>query len=489
MLESGIILQNRYEIIEPIGKGGMGAVYLALDQRLGNTIALKETFFKDALMVAAFEREARLLAGLRHPALPKVIDHFADDYGQFLVMEFIPGKDLHALLQSSAQAFQPEEVLQWADQLLDALDYLHSQKPSIIHRDIKPHNLKLTARNQVVLLDFGLAKSTLDNSSTTTSGKSLFAYTPIYAPLEQIQGAGTDIRSDLYSLGATLFHLLTGGKPVDSLSRATEFLSGKPDPLPFASEINPRIPEAISKAIARAMALNRELRPPTAIAMRKMLRDVAYTVTENLPEQGKTVMSSMNTFHVGRVDTASLTPVPEASLPPLTQGIPTVNESTKHLPQVSDDLSPRTLNSASSKPARMDIMTIEKEKKAETSNRKKILLVDDDPAVTDYLQLKLSKTYNVLTTNKPTTVLTLAGQEKPDLILCDIDMPDMDGGDVARALSTTEQTRRIPILYLTSIISKEESYALKGQIGGRPGMSKHSPIDEILARIRAILAG
>jgi CheY-like chemotaxis protein len=123
----------------------------------------------------------------------------------------------------------------------------------------------------------------------------------------------------------------------------------------------------------------------------------------------------------------------------------------------------------------------------EMLNRKKILLVDDDPAVTDYLRLKLSKLYTVEVTNKPTDVLSLAVQERPDLILCDIDMPGMDGGDVARALSTNERTRRIPILFLTSIISHEEAQALRGQVGGRPGMSKHSPIDEILSRIRTAL--
>jgi serine/threonine protein kinase len=456
MLKSGIILQNRYEIIEPIGKGGMGAVYLALDQRLGNSVALKETFFKEATMVAAFEREARLLAGLRHSALPKVIDHFADDHGQFLVMEFIPGKDLHALLQTSVQAFQPEEVLQWADQILDALDYLHSQSPSIIHRDIKPHNLKLTSRNQIVLLDFGLAKSGLENSTTTTSGKSLFAYTPIYAPLEQIQGSGTDVRSDLYALGATLFHLLTGNRPIDALSRASDLLHGKPDPLPLAHEQNPRIPASLSGAIAQAMSLNRDLRPATAIAMRKLLRDAAQASTGNPAEQGKTIIASVDTVQAVRAHTSSLNTASETALPPLQQTI-------------------------------MDSPAMKKENSKEVNKRKTILLVDDDPAVTDYLRLKLGKTYQVLATNKPKTVLSLAKQEKPDLILCDIDMPDMDGGDVARALSGTEQTRNIPILYLTSIVSREEADELQGQIGGRPGMSKHSPIDEILARIRTMI--
>jgi eukaryotic-like serine/threonine-protein kinase len=310
MLESGTLLQKRYEIIEIIGKGGMGAVYLARDQRLGNTVALKETFFNDQMMLAAFEREARLLAGLRHTALPKVMDHFAEDDGQFLVMEFIPGEDLQDLLDASTEAFQTEEVLQWADQILDALDFLHSQNPQIIHRDIKPQNLKLTSRNQIVLLDFGLAKSAGGNATTTTSGQSVFAYTPIYAPLEQIQGVGTDARSDIYSLGATLYHLLTGNKPVDALSRAADFLNGKADPLALVQELNPRIPPAIGEVVAQAMALNRDLRPATAIVMRKLLRDAAQASTKGLGSQEQTILAQTKVFH-----TNAKTPSP-----PLTHG-------------------------------------------------------------------------------------------------------------------------------------------------------------------------
>src|SRR5436309_3463523 len=199
MLETGSVLQGRYEILKPIGEGGMGAVYLARDQRLGNTVALKETFFSDTTLLAAFEREARLLAGLRHTALPKVIDHFADN-GQFLVMEYIPGDDLYDMLDASIDPPPVADVLQWADQLLDALDYLHAQEPPIIHRDIKPQNLKLTARNQIVLLDFGLAKGAAGQLSVVTTSASIFGYTPNYAPLEQVQGMGTDPRSDIYAL-------------------------------------------------------------------------------------------------------------------------------------------------------------------------------------------------------------------------------------------------------------------------------------------------
>ncbi len=121
------------------------------------------------------------------------------------------------------------------------------------------------------------------------------------------------------------------------------------------------------------------------------------------------------------------------------------------------------------------------------TKRNTILLIDDDHAVTDYLQLKLSKNYDVLVTNEPTAVLEIARKEQPDLILCDIDMPGLDGGDVCRALASDEQTQDIPFIYLTSIVSQEEVQALRGQIGGRPGVSKHAPINEILARIDAVL--
>ncbi|HXG68714.1 MAG TPA: protein kinase [Blastocatellia bacterium] len=276
MLASNTILQNRYQIIRPIGKGGMGAVYLAKDQRLGNTVALKQTFFDDDMLLRAFEREARLLASLRHPALPRVSDHFSEESGQFLVMEFIPGADLGERLQNRGSAFPPHEVLAWADQLLDALDYLHSQEPPIIHRDIKPQNLKLTERNQIILLDFGLAKGQPSAHGTLATGnRSIFGYTPDYAPLEQIKAEGTSARSDLYSLAATLYHLMTGVTPPGALARVSAIASGQPDPLRPAHELNPQIPQAVSSVLAWAMAQNINQRPASAQVMREALRDAA----------------------------------------------------------------------------------------------------------------------------------------------------------------------------------------------------------------------
>jgi serine/threonine protein kinase len=278
MLAPNTLLQNRYLIVRSIGHGGMGAVYLARDERLGNTVALKETFFTDERLRKAFEREARLLAHLRHPALPKVTDHFDEDGGQFIVMEFISGDDLEILLAQRGQAFAVEQVLAWGDELLKALDYLHKQDPPILHRDIKPANLKLTPEGEIILLDFGLAKGTAGQTSSVMTSKSIFGFTPNFAPLEQIQGTGTGPRSDLYSLAATLYYLMTCVIPPDALTRITEVANGQPDPLRRPDEVNPQIPQAVASLLMKTMAHNRDHRPASAAEMRRMLREVSPPV-------------------------------------------------------------------------------------------------------------------------------------------------------------------------------------------------------------------
>ncbi|PYS87043.1 MAG: hypothetical protein DMF70_01320 [Acidobacteria bacterium] len=250
MLSPETILQGRYRIIRQLGQGGMGAVYEALDQRLDTTVALKETLFTDEKLRKQFEREARLLARLHHQALPRVSDHFNEGDGQFLVMQYVAGDDLSAMLVQRDAPFPQEEVLRWADQLCDALDYLHTQDPEIIHRDIKPQNLKLTARGQIVLLDFGLAKGYAGQASVVTTSASIFGYTPNYAPLEQVQGLGTDARSDIYALAATLFHLLTNVKPPDALSRAGALVNGQPDPLLPANKVAPQVSGAVADVLS-----------------------------------------------------------------------------------------------------------------------------------------------------------------------------------------------------------------------------------------------
>ena len=274
MIESGTLLQDRYRVVKLIGQGGMGAVYVATDERFHSTVAIKQTFFDDPTLRKAFEREAQLLNHLRHAALPKVSDHFIEGNGQFLVMEYIVGDDLSALLDERAGPFPLADVLRWADELLDALDYLHTHEPPVVHRDIKPQNLKLTTRGQIVLLDFGLAKgATTETRAQMTA--SVFGYSRHYAPLEQIQGTGTDARSDLYSLAATLYHLLTGQVPVDALTRASAIINNQPDPLRPAHLAHTQVPEAISRVMQRGLAQKAAMRHATAAEMRTALRQAS----------------------------------------------------------------------------------------------------------------------------------------------------------------------------------------------------------------------
>src|SRR5882672_10453673 len=279
MLAPETVLQNRYRIIRLLGQGGMGAVYEAMDARLDTTVALKETLFADERLRKQFEREAMLLARMHHPALPRVSDHFAEGDGQFLVMQFIPGDDLSQMMARKKGPFPPDQVLTWGDQLLDALDYLHTQEPQIIHRDIKPQNLKLTGRGQIILLDFGLAKGQTGGVSVITTSASIFGYTPNYAPLEQIQGLGTDARSDIYALSATLYHLMTAVKPPDALTRAAALVNGQADPLTPANEISGSIGPELASVLARAMSQNRDQRFPTAAAMRAALKGTGEAAT------------------------------------------------------------------------------------------------------------------------------------------------------------------------------------------------------------------
>src|SRR5881392_736735 len=271
MLSPETILQGRYRIVRQLGQGGMGAVYEAVDQRLDTVVALKETLFTDEKLHKQFEREARLLARMHHPALPRVSDHFNEGDGQFLVMQYIAGEDLSEMLAASTAPFSEAEVTRWADQLCDALDYLHTQEPQIIHRDIKPQNLKLTSRGQIVLLDFGLAKGSVGQLTAVTTSASIFGYTPNYAPLEQVQGKGTDTRSDIYALGATLYHLATNVKPPDALSRASAVVNGLDDPLLPAYEVAPNIDVGFSNVLGKAMSQKRDDRFATASDMRRAL--------------------------------------------------------------------------------------------------------------------------------------------------------------------------------------------------------------------------
>jgi Tol biopolymer transport system component len=250
-LSVGDLLQNRYRIEGLLGRGGMGAVYRAYDLVLSVPVAIKENLNPAPEAIRQFKREAVLLASLRHTHLPRVTDHFVVGSRQYLVMDFVAGEDLKTRLETEG-AFPEAQVVDWAKEVCDALTYLHTRKPSVIHRDIKPANIKLTPEGQAILVDFGIAKVADASGGTSTGARSL---TPGFAPPEQYGTRATDARSDQYSLAATLYTLLTGQVPPDSLERTigqTNFRSPR--------ELNPRVSPAVDQAILRALSLNPEER-------------------------------------------------------------------------------------------------------------------------------------------------------------------------------------------------------------------------------------
>ncbi|GAB4501117.1 MAG: hypothetical protein Fur0035_06580 [Anaerolineales bacterium] len=276
-LKTGEVLSERYVLKERIGQGGMGNIYLAEDRVLaGRRCALKEVehdrSLPEKILSEAreqFLREATVLARLDHPNLPKVSDFFSIGARDYLVMDFVPGKDLRALmLEARAKnTFINERVaLDWAAQLCDALTYLHRQSPPIVHRDIKPSNLKLTPDGLLKLVDFGLVKVLAPDEETITiiQGQG----TVLYTPLEQFGGSQshTDVRSDIFAFGATLYHLLTNSPPADARQR---FLH--PEALTAPRKINPAISLRTERAILWALELHPDARPDSIETLRQYL--------------------------------------------------------------------------------------------------------------------------------------------------------------------------------------------------------------------------
>lgn len=245
-LTPGFVLKSRYRIISLLGKGGMGEVYLAEDQSLATHVAVKVNHNLDPHASAQFIREARLLASLKHPNLPRVIDYFTGDGSEYLVMDYIPGDNLKTIIDRKTQ-LSTTMILHWAEQLGNALNYLHTQNPPIYHRDIKPANIKITPGGEVILVDFGIAK-TGDASQETQTGA--WAYTPGFASPEQVSGLRTGPYSDQFSLAATLYFLFTGVPPADSAQR----MIGEQELVPL-QELNPGVPAHAAKAIHKAMLI------------------------------------------------------------------------------------------------------------------------------------------------------------------------------------------------------------------------------------------
>ncbi len=248
-LEKNTLLHNRYRIVEILGQGGMGSVYRAVDENLGVVIALKENLFTTDEYSRQFRLEAVILANLRHPNLPRVSDHIVlGDQGQYLVMDFIDGEDLRFRMERLGMLGE-EDAVHIGAAMCDALAYLHTRKPPILHRDIKPGNVKITPDGHIFLVDFGLAKVYQNATQATTTGAR--AMTPGYSPPEQYGTARTDPRTDIYSLGATLYAALSGVIPEDGLARAMD--NAQLTPL---RKRNTKVSRRLAAAIEKAMAVD-----------------------------------------------------------------------------------------------------------------------------------------------------------------------------------------------------------------------------------------
>ena len=260
--EQGEVIKERYRVQRVLGQGGMGRVYLADDLRLsGRLCALKAVVYGENLPEdviqqtrGQFQREANVLARLDHPNLPKVSDYFSIENRDYLVMDYVPGDDLLDLVRQSKRSGKklPErDVLNWASQIAQALIYLHSQEPVILHRDIKPSNIKLTPSGVIKLVDFGLVKLLASGEKTITVVQG--HGTAYYTPLEQYGGdtGHTDPRSDVYSFGATLYHLLTLRPPQEARKR---FLN--PGDMKTIQEVNPDISPRTERAVMAAMEVH-----------------------------------------------------------------------------------------------------------------------------------------------------------------------------------------------------------------------------------------
>ncbi len=263
-LEKNTLIHNRYRIIEILGQGGMGSVYRAIDENLGVAVALKENLFTTEEYTRQFRLEAIILANLRHPNMPRVSDHFElGDQGQYLVMDFIEGEDLRNRMDRMGMISE-EDAVQIGAAICDALAYLHTRKPPILHRDIKPGNVKITPEGHIFLVDFGLAKVYQGNNQATTTGAR--AMTPGYSPPEQYGTARTDPRTDFYSLGATLYAALCGVIPEDGLARAMD--NAQLTPL---RKRNAKVSRRFSTAIEKAMAIDPSDRFQSAEDFKKAL--------------------------------------------------------------------------------------------------------------------------------------------------------------------------------------------------------------------------
>ncbi|GCE10869.1 serine/threonine-protein kinase [Tengunoibacter tsumagoiensis] len=264
-LSDKALLDGRYQLEILIGQGGMGAVYKAIDTRFSNrSVAVKEmsrsglTPAQVQEAEASFERESQILAELLHPNLPRIYDHFTEGERSYLVMDFIEGQTIEEYIERRGSGMLPlEQVLPWADQLCAVLTYLHTHQPPIIFRDLKPSNVMISGTGHIYLIDFGIARVFKPGQSHDTVALG----SPGYAAPEQYGKAQSTPRSDVYSLGALLHHLLTGIDP-----------SEQPFFFQPASQFNSSVPNELSELLQRMLDMNAEKRPANAQEVANALR-------------------------------------------------------------------------------------------------------------------------------------------------------------------------------------------------------------------------
>jgi Tol biopolymer transport system component len=261
-LEQGDLLYNRYRILDILGRGGMGSVFHAIDESLGVEVAVKENLFVTEEYEQQFKLEAVILASLRHPNLPRVTDHFTiEGQGQYLVMDYIEGRDLRHLMETGP--ISEAETIRIGVAVCEALTYLHTRKHPVLHRDLKPGNVRIAPDGQVYLVDFGLAKMS-DVGEHTLSGAR--AMTPGYSPPEQYGTSRTDARTDIYSLGATLYAALTGFIPEDGLARVVDEVQLTP-----LRKRNPKVSKELADVVEKAMEPHAHNRYQSAEDFRRAL--------------------------------------------------------------------------------------------------------------------------------------------------------------------------------------------------------------------------
>jgi serine/threonine-protein kinase len=289
-LTEGAILNGRYEIIRKIGGGGMGAVYLASDNNLGGVLrAVKEMIQahieeeQQEKAINDFKRESMILSSLDHPSIPTIFDYFYDEAESrfYLVMKYISGGDLSARIRSAPEGKIDETtVTEWALQIIDVLNYLHSQPSTIVYRDLKPSNIMIDSNSgRVMLIDFGIARSISQREEKGVTAVGTMGY----APPELFSG-NVEPRSDIYSLGSTMFHLLTGADPQSNPLLIFDFQKN-----PRPRQINPRLSDQMERILMRSVEYNAEARFGSAGEMRQILEqhlanlragNVTYGVTE-----------------------------------------------------------------------------------------------------------------------------------------------------------------------------------------------------------------